>query len=54
VIPPKSNRKTDRAFDKELYKAHHIIEKFFCKIKHFRLSQHAMTKSPEPSLPLYT
>ncbi len=36
VIPPKSNRKNPRAFDKELYKERHLIENFFCKLKQFR------------------
>src|ERR1700745_1465055 len=36
VIPPKRNRKTQRDFDKELYKARHLIENFVCKLKQFR------------------
>ena len=36
VIPSKSNRKIQRAFDKEMYKARHLIENFFCKLKQFR------------------
>ena len=36
VIPPKSNRTTPRQYDKELYKARHLIENFFCKLKQFR------------------
>jgi len=36
VIPPKSNRKNLRSYDKELYKARHLIENFFCKLKQFR------------------
>jgi transposase len=36
VIPPKSNRKIQRTFDKEMYKARHLIENFFCKLKQFR------------------
>lgn len=36
VIPPKSNRKTPRTFDKEMYKARHLIENFYCKLKQFR------------------
>ena len=36
VIPPKRNRKIQRAFDKEIYKARHLIENFFCKLKQFR------------------
>jgi len=36
VIPPKSNRKNPREYDKELYKARHLIENFFAKLKHYR------------------
>lgn len=36
VIPSKRNRKEPRPYDKELYKARHLIENFFCKLKHFR------------------
>ena len=36
VIPPKSTRKNPRAYDVELYKARHLIENFFCKLKQFR------------------
>ena len=36
VIPPKSTRKNQRAFDKELYKARHLIENFFCRLKQYR------------------
>ncbi|EGV27533.1 transposase IS4 family protein [Thiorhodococcus drewsii AZ1] len=36
VIPPKRNRLVQRAYDKELYKARHLIENFFSKIKQFR------------------
>ena len=36
VIPLKSNRKEQRDFDKELYKARHLIENFICKLKQFR------------------
>ena len=36
VIPPKANRKQPRAYDKELYKARHLIENFFAKFKQFR------------------
>ena len=31
VIPPKANRKNPRAYDKELYKARHLIENFLAK-----------------------
>ena len=36
VIPPKSNRKTRRTYDKALYKARHLIENFFAKLKQYR------------------
>ena len=36
VIPPKKNRKTQREYDKHLYKERHLVECFFGKIKHFR------------------
>lgn len=36
VIPPRSNRKTQRTYDKAAYKARHLIENFFCKLKQFR------------------
>jgi len=36
VIPPKSNRKELRSYDKELYKARHLIENFFAKLKQYR------------------
>jgi transposase len=36
VIPPKSNRKELRKYDKELYKARHLIENFFAKLKQYR------------------
>lgn len=35
-IPPKSNRKNPRSYDKDLYEYRHIIECFFSKLKHFR------------------
>jgi transposase len=36
VIPPKANRKIARGYDKELYKARHLIENFLAKLKQFR------------------
>ena len=36
VIPPKKNRKEQRDYDKELYKARHLIENFFCRLKQYR------------------
>lgn len=36
VIPPKANRRLPRRFDRHLYKARHLIENFFAKLKQFR------------------
>ena len=36
VIPPRKTRKAPRAFDTDLYKARHLIETFFAKLKQFR------------------
>jgi transposase len=36
VIPPKANRKVSRDYDRELFKARHLIENFFAKLKQFR------------------
>ena len=36
VIPPRANRKVQREYDKDLYRARHLIENFFCRLKQFR------------------
>ena len=36
VIPSKSNRKEPKMYDRELYKARHLIENFFGKLKQYR------------------
>jgi putative transposase len=36
VIPPKRNRKVQRAYDVDLYKERNLIERFFNKLKQFR------------------
>lgn len=36
VIPPKANRTTAHEYDKELYKARHLIENFFARLKQYR------------------
>jgi transposase len=36
AIPSKSNRKVQRPLDSERYKRRNRIERFFCKLKHFR------------------
>ena len=46
VIPPRSNRKEPIDYDKHLYKARHLIENFFSKIKHFRRVFSRFDKTP--------
>lgn len=36
VIPPKSNRKEPRDYDKDLYKERNLVERFVSRIKHYR------------------
>ena len=36
VIPPKSNRKVKRKYDKELYKLRHLVENVFLTLKQWR------------------
>ena len=36
VIPPKSNRKNQRDYDKHYYKDRNLVERFFCRLKQFR------------------
>jgi transposase len=36
VIPPKKARKSLRHYDRDLFKARHLIENFFAKLKQFR------------------
>ncbi|MCC5662197.1 hypothetical protein LC608_35890 [Nostoc sp. XA010] len=36
VIPPKRNRKNPRDYDLDLYKARHLIENFFAKLKQYQ------------------
>ncbi len=36
VIPPKRNRVVPREYDRERYKARHLIENFFQKLKQYR------------------
>jgi len=36
AIPSKLNRTTKRDYDKDLYKARHLIENFFAKLKQYR------------------
>lgn len=36
VIPPRSNRLTQRAHDRHLYQDRNLVERFFCRLKQFR------------------
>ena len=36
VIPPRSNRLAPRTFDRHLYRARNLVERFFARLKHFR------------------
>ncbi len=36
VIPPKARRRYPRFFDRNLYKARHLIENFFAQLKQYR------------------
>ena len=36
VVPPRRNRNQLRAYDKHIYKARNLVERFFQKVKHYR------------------
>ena len=36
MIPFKKNRKQPQEYDQELYKARHLVENFFVKLKQYR------------------
>ena len=36
VIPPEANHKNPRPYDKDLYKARHLIDNFLAKLKQYR------------------
>ena len=36
VIPPKKNRKSQRSYDKELYRVRHLVENTFLHLKRWR------------------
>jgi transposase len=36
VIPPKANRRNPRPYDRDLYKARHLIGNFFAKLEQYR------------------
>ncbi len=37
IIPPRSHRVVQRSFDHHQYKNRNLVERFFCRIKQFRL-----------------
>jgi len=54
VIPPKSQRKNPRDYDKALYKERHLIENFFYNSSSFVPSPRAMIKSRATSSQAFT
>jgi transposase len=36
IIPPRSNRREIRSYDKHVYKSRNLVERFFARIKQFR------------------
>jgi len=36
VSPPKRSRTSPREYDRDLYEARHLLEHFFCTLKHYR------------------
>jgi transposase len=36
IIPPRMNKKSQRPYDKNIYKKRHVIENFFLKMKEWR------------------
>lgn len=51
VIPPRKNRKETRMYDKEFYKARHLIENFFAKLKQYRAISTRYDKTARVFLP---
>ena len=54
VIPPNSNRKVQRPYDKELSKERNHIERLFARLKQCRRIATRTTKPLATSLPSYT
>jgi transposase len=50
VIPPKSNRKEPREYDKELYKERNQVERLFNRLKHWRRVANRFDKTAESFL----
>ena len=46
VIPPKANRQIARDYDRNLFRARHLIENFFARLKQFRAIATRYDKPP--------
>ena len=53
VIPPRSNRKAAREYDKEMYKWRHPVENFFRKLKEFKKVTIRAEKTVHLSPPIF-
>ena len=49
VIPPKANRKISRTYDRDLFKARHLIENFFARLKQFSVRPRSNPVLTKPS-----
>ncbi len=49
VIPPRSNRKQQRDYDRSLYKLRNRIERCFNKLKHFRRFATRQARNAKPA-----
>lgn len=54
VIPCHPNRKVQRLYDHDLYKARHLIENFFARLKQYRVIATRYDRPPATSLRLFT
>ena len=49
VIPPRANRQVSRDYDRDLFKARHLIENSFARLKQFRAIATRSTTKPAPT-----
>ena len=52
VIPPRSNARNPREYDKEMYKRRNLVEHFFNRMKQFRRSATRYEETAKSFLPL--
>ena len=52
VIPPRSNARNPREYDKEMYKRRNLVERFFNRMKQFRRFATRYEKTAKSFLPL--